>query len=596
MQLLSLSPTVEKACFSKDNKPHMYRDSRDYVGMNHSKADTFFAGGNVQLHEHQPAIFGGKVAGIPLNLMPSISSSVCDQREPACGQCLRANYICPGYRDQLDLLFRDETQKIAKKARTTSKPTDLSRLQDPIRTRPAESSRSPNAGNAPRQALPKSIKRHQNIQNNSLFVSRPLPADLKYQAVCYFLASYAPPIRSSGPNRLGYLPLVQCLIDNEALAVCMSAVGLASLSNITKSRTMWLAAREQYTSALALINARLHSPIHVKSIMTLDAVMLLGMFEVITCRSPQSLNTWRSHMQGATALLKLVSQERSKGSATSATFVQVRGQILSGCLVSETYAPPSAYALLEEDRSKVTRAEVILEDLTRLLARLANLRASIKEGVVSAPLEILCMALNLRADLISFAHSVKLTYAFQKVKNQDGKSMFFSPDFVYGEYFHVFPDFYAVNVWNGYYSARITLNATIFKYFSQLQSSSSPLDPPLPGEIYEKIEQDQRDMNQVAKDICATVPFALGMVRWDSNTVSVDPTGTCALGGFLLLWPLYLAAEAADAQLDLRAWVISRFEYIGRSFGINQALWMADMIKEKSSIHESITSESSELE
>ena len=41
----------------------------------------------------------------------------CDRKDPACSQCRRVSKECPGYRDELNLLFRDENEKTLRKAR-----------------------------------------------------------------------------------------------------------------------------------------------------------------------------------------------------------------------------------------------------------------------------------------------------------------------------------------------------------------------------------------------------------------------------------------------------------------------------------------------
>lgn len=225
------------------------------------------------------------------------------------------------------------------------------------------------------------------------------------------------------------------------------------------------------------------------------------------------------------------------------------------------------------------------------LTRLANLRAAVKAGEISSTFEVLRMALDLRDDLTSFELSIKANYNIQTVINRKGSSGFLPPEFVYGDNFHIFPDFYAVNLWNGYRAGRITLSGTIFPAFFELEALSSPTNP-LPCEIYEKIEQERRDMRQIALDICASVPFSLEMVRWDLGVLTVNPAGACALGGFLLLWPLYLAAEAAHDMPDVRLWIIGRLEYITHTFGINQGAWMAGVLKNRLAIDECIASAS----
>ncbi|KAF7906284.1 hypothetical protein EAF00_000563 [Botryotinia globosa] len=46
----------------------------------------------------------------------------CAQKLPACTQCIRVDKICPGYRDQLELYFRDENEKILRKANCRNNP------------------------------------------------------------------------------------------------------------------------------------------------------------------------------------------------------------------------------------------------------------------------------------------------------------------------------------------------------------------------------------------------------------------------------------------------------------------------------------------
>ncbi|KAI1936285.1 hypothetical protein LOZ66_004744 [Ophidiomyces ophidiicola] len=513
----------------------------------------------------------------------------CDQGEPSCGQCIRANHKCPGYRDQLDLLFRDETSKVARKAREAPQHANPSRFQYPIRSK----AQAPSAVKEEELTCRKPPLRSTKdplLYNSSPFFSRPLSLELKHQALCFFVARYAPPSKLIRHSSSSYPPLAKNTTDNnETLLVCMTAVGLASLSNITKTKAMRLAAGEQYSHALALLSRRLQNPVYAKSLATLDSVMLLGLFEVITCRGPQSLQSWRSHMQGATALLKLSDKDTSREPGSLRTFVQVRGQIISGCLAAETYAPPSVAAPLTLDRSSVTPSEIVIESLTALLTKLANLRASIKEGVISCPSKVLQMTLSLRDDLISFQESVESRYVFQKVKNKDGESAFLPADFVYGDHFHVFSNFLCVGLWNGYRAGRITLSTTISKTFRELEKSGASI----PDEVREQYERDQLDIDPIAREICSSLPFALGMVCWESDTVSLNPAGASALGGFLLLWPLYLAAEASPTTPGLQEWIVKRFEYIGHMLGINQALWMAQLIKEKASLDKEIALEPS---
>ena len=54
--------------------------------------------------------------------LPDIDIYQCDQAIPACGQRIKPKRNCPGYRDEADLMFLDETRMVVKKAQTRSPP------------------------------------------------------------------------------------------------------------------------------------------------------------------------------------------------------------------------------------------------------------------------------------------------------------------------------------------------------------------------------------------------------------------------------------------------------------------------------------------
>lgn len=66
--------------------------------------------------------------------LPTLAAEVdrsglqCDQQEPSCGQCEKRQQKCPGYRNIVDLMFRDESSQVIKKAtaRTRKRATSSS--------------------------------------------------------------------------------------------------------------------------------------------------------------------------------------------------------------------------------------------------------------------------------------------------------------------------------------------------------------------------------------------------------------------------------------------------------------------------------------
>jgi hypothetical protein len=103
--------------------------------------------------------------------------------------------------------------------------------------------------------------------------------------VCQWLRPYA-----------NCLTTPQSTEDNTAVISAMTALGLAALANIKMSPTIMMAAREEYTAALACANRNLRDVVLSKQDSTLAAVMFLGLFEVCSCLvRPQARRSLKAH-------------------------------------------------------------------------------------------------------------------------------------------------------------------------------------------------------------------------------------------------------------------------------------------------------------
>lgn len=48
-----------------------------------------------------------------------------------------------------------------------------------------------------------------------------------------------------------------------------------------------------------------------------------------------------------------------------------------------------------------------------------------------------------------------------------------------------------------------------------------------------------------------------------------------ALGGYFLLWPLFVASSVVCAPEEQKRWIKGKMQFIGKTFGINQAALLA---------------------
>lgn len=212
----------------------------------------------------------------------------CDQERPACSQCVKTNRECPGYRDELSLIFRDESQQVVRKSKDGAS-TRTAQSRATIGKSRRSNPQSPQSGtealvqggivdfNDPHQDL-----MHQIVKGP--IGIQPSCAPTEFEASCFFVryntwpgafwtnTENIPDFFSSGGS-----------VSQRAIKACIISAGAAMLSRITKFQPLKLAAERQYGSALTLMNATLSDNVEARTNSTLAAVILLAIFEVCVC-------------------------------------------------------------------------------------------------------------------------------------------------------------------------------------------------------------------------------------------------------------------------------------------------------------------------
>jgi hypothetical protein len=189
----------------------------------------------------------------------------CDQIRPACSQCVRVAVQCPGYRNPLDLLFRDQRQGVEQRVHGRTENLQLS------------TSRYHN--NPKRSTLSQS---NHTIAPISLGLQlthsiSPAVADL---AAPLFLDYFAVEDTSSGHALISCLPERISSAEDSYLSAAISSVGYAILFNFKKSPDMLIKARRKYTTAVHLTRKALQNPTESDKYQLLLVVLLLALFEV----------------------------------------------------------------------------------------------------------------------------------------------------------------------------------------------------------------------------------------------------------------------------------------------------------------------------
>lgn len=167
--------------------------------------------------------------------LPSKAKKRCDQASPSCERCRRLGKECGGYRDMTDLIFKDETLSIARRAGTSG----------------------------------------ESGARNALAIRQP-SFDRDTRARQFFFNHFVT------PSHLSFLEKVD---PDDFLAAPITACGLAAIANRQNDSVGRERGRRFYIDAITATNAALRNPRKVKEDSTLMAVCLLSCYEVSGTRS-----------------------------------------------------------------------------------------------------------------------------------------------------------------------------------------------------------------------------------------------------------------------------------------------------------------------
>ncbi|KAI3024120.1 hypothetical protein CBS147347_6343 [Aspergillus niger] len=217
---------------------------------------------------------------------------------------------CPGYHNEWELVFRDQTNKTIKQ----------SKEKRAKRSGSTTSSRTP---------------------------SPPTPGlgpSLDEIDVNYFLHNFV--INNQTPSRgfFNYIPAVyNAESEHYTLVTSMAAVGLVALANSNQQPELARHARIKYSEAIANVNTALASPVDSVKDSTLMSVISLEVFEHVT-----NFQLWVRHVRGAATLVVL--RGKSQFTSTAATFIfnQVRADTVITCLHGNQPFPEDLLALQGE--------------------------------------------------------------------------------------------------------------------------------------------------------------------------------------------------------------------------------------------------------
>jgi hypothetical protein len=175
-------------------------------------------------------------------------------------------------------------------------------------------------------------------------------------------------------------------------------------------------------------------------------------------------------------------------------------------------------------------------------------------------------------DLAAWAVRVPATYEYITKASPSNPN-------TYEDYYHIYPNFWTASSWNNYRSIRILLNEILLIHLNRVATlPSGPME-----DFSAQREQAHLLLEQLCSELCASVPYFLGTVSIPSS----QPASTRrSLGGFQIMWPLFVCGSMTWTERPLRNWIIGQLESIGYTMGIQQAIPLAELMKRNGNLLE----------
>ncbi|KGQ02501.1 hypothetical protein BBAD15_g12290 [Beauveria bassiana D1-5] len=499
-----------------------------------------------------------------VSVINSNRSGQCDETKPKCNQCAKSRRECPGYKDEFDLVFRNETEATERRAlKANNKALALKTGR-------------PSSRESPEQRSPSGSVRSRTSTSPTLTPTH----SIGERAAHHFVSNYVliPP---QGTQR-GYfefaIPLITAENPSPHFKLAFEACALAYFSNRMKNTEhLEKQAIYKYVNALATTGQAIQDPFESRQDGTVAAVLLLSLFENITSRHFGML-AWSTHTEGAIQLVQNRGREQLKTKVGRDIFVTVRTQQIIHAFSSGQPAARNVDFWIKDaikdpfasDLQRITlQISEIKTEINRLLVSLHHSPENVKKM-----LQIIrkCQAKN--QELLQWCDGIP--------ENYRGKPVTWVNDLPDGDYTkaEVFPgrvdafqDLWVTTVWVTMRCSRLVLASMIVRAVAWVYS---PID-------YRTTPEYATWSNTCAAiitDLCAAIPYQLGWFKTRQELLErSDLTSYCCgdeaevkgLSGYFVTWPLSCIITQDYSTVGQREWANGRLEYIASDLGVGYA-------------------------
>ncbi|KAI0393599.1 hypothetical protein F5Y17DRAFT_466779 [Xylariaceae sp. FL0594] len=542
----------------------------------------------------------------------------CDKKEPECSQCIRVGKRCPGYRDQLSLMFRDESSKVIQKAHaqwggTPGSPTDseqgTSALSEgsPVSASSASPSSSSSsslsglrhaspAARSPPAGMPQS-------QELASKIPRKVELNLDQRGLKFYMERYL----FNHPDAPTTPELIDLYFGNvSAMQNVMIAVGLAGMSNLLGNKSMNLVARSKYVTALKqtgqlITNASLN-PTSIEK--PLRSIVALALFELVQGKgSKDTAGSAITHIHGAIALLRSVLPVANVPGGGARAAIQLMFSMFIPAQMTATPLPTGFYECLKICKQLLEHnPEACVVDLAFTIARLLHLLLYSEQHTIfidrrPETADLIQRFLELESVFDRAEKSLQASYPFVEQQEpladpQKGPLGAALTSALFRGKWHAYSDIWGARIWNHFRWASLLFGESVINLALKYPLSSARLFPP-PRKVrcYATIER-------IAEDMLISTPSHWHHPSLDDATAkkyeAPGQGGAGAAGLPTLLWHLKVAGCAPNVPPDVWEWSYNVLQVVWKSMGMQHALSVAEAMEDhrRKESSKSVTNES----
>lgn len=472
----------------------------------------------------------------------------CDEGRPTCRRCTKSRRTCLGYEGEPNLILGRSTPDFVKTRRAVSAPSGLRR------TRPSWHRLDTESDPEVRAALAKFF-------SDFVLVSKDRSISRGYFDGLQDLLAQADP--------------------KSVLVRATTIVALANAASTSSSSDLLYKAQTQYSYTLQAFHGSLDHPVKRNNDEALMTAALLGLYEMIVAAEAYP-DVHSTHIIGVSAILctrdlRIDQPELLPGVRL---FRCIRS-LLSASRSFEALTPglPLTQPCPKSDAEPPTQhLDILMLRLRPVLLRATKILSNPKASKVDlSTVKKQASLLNKEFSLWPLCQPKEWapqTLGIIEKGVQTSDTTFDSMPFWPGKIDSYF-DLYVVAVWDTYRKSRLKLLQVITDCSERLRSAGQPQEKPV------ALQKLRCEMRELVDGLCASIPFHLVAdlhhCLQSGGTFDNLSTPGKALGGLLLMYPLYIASTLSLIPSDQRAWMKGRLQWIGKYMGIRQATMLGNV-------------------